>query len=38
MFKPHIIVPAVQVDTEQLDAKLNEFGNIALGERKSALR
>ena len=34
MFKPHIIVPAVQVDTEQLDAKLNEFGNIALGERK----
>ena len=34
MFKPHVIVPAVQVDTEQLDAKLNEFGNIALGERK----
>ncbi len=34
LFKSHVIVPATQVDTALLDAKLNEFGNIVIGERK----
>ena len=34
LFQSHVIVPATQVDTALLDAKLNEFGNIVLGERK----
>lgn len=34
LFKSHVIVPATQLDTALLDAKLNEFGNIVIGERK----
>lgn len=34
LFKKHIIIPAAQVDDAMLDAKLNEFGNIVLGQRK----
>ncbi len=34
LVKEHVIIPAPQVDDDLLDAKLNEFGNIVLGERK----
>lgn len=34
LFKEHVIVPAPQTDTARLDEKINEFGNIVLGERK----
>ncbi len=34
LFKEHVIVPAPQADMERLDEKINEFGNIVLGERK----
>ncbi len=34
IFKDHVIVPAPQVDTALLDAKIHEFGKIVLGERK----
>ncbi len=34
IFKEHVIVPAPQLDTNLLDAKLNEFGNEVLGELK----
>lgn len=34
LFKEHVIVPAPQTDAEKLDAKLNEFGTMVLGERK----
>lgn len=34
LFKSHVIVPATQLDTALLDVKLNEFGNIVIGERK----
>jgi vancomycin resistance protein YoaR len=34
LFSKHVISPSAQVDTEKLDEKLNEFGNIVLGERK----
>ncbi len=34
LFKPHVIIPAAQVNTEMLDAKLNEFANISVGELK----
>lgn len=34
MFRPHIIVPAPQVDEERLTEKLNECGNAMKGERK----
>lgn len=34
LFKKHIIVPAPQLDNDKLDEKINEFGNIILGERK----
>lgn len=33
-FKAHTILPSTQIETDNLDAKLNEFGNIVLGERK----
>ncbi|MCD8180338.1 MAG: VanW family protein [Firmicutes bacterium] len=33
LFEDHVIVPALQADTDMLDAKLNEFGNAVLGER-----
>lgn len=33
IFSKHVITPSAQVDTEKLDEKLNEFGNIVLGER-----
>lgn len=34
LFTKHTIMPAPQLDTEKLDEKINEFGNIILGERK----
>ncbi|MGN0108290.1 MAG: peptidoglycan binding domain-containing protein, partial [Hominilimicola sp.] len=34
LFQNHVIIPATQLNTELLDAKLNEFGNSVLGERK----
>lgn len=34
LVKEHVIIPTPQVDDDMLDAKLNEFGNIVLGERK----
>lgn len=34
LVKEHVIIPAPQVDDAMLDAKLNEFGNIVLGELK----
>ncbi len=34
IFQSHVIIPAPQVDTALLDAKLGEFGNMVLGERK----
>lgn len=34
IFTKHVIMPAAKVDTEKLDGKINEFGNIVLGERK----
>lgn len=34
LFKKHVILPAPQVDIERLDEKINEFGNIVLGELK----
>ncbi len=34
LFSKHIIMPAVQVNEEKLNEKINEFGNIVLGERK----
>lgn len=34
IFKEHVIVPAPQVDTALLDAKIHEFGKMVLGERK----
>lgn len=34
LLKKHVIMPAAKVDTEKLDEKINEFGNIVLGERK----
>lgn len=34
LVKEHVIIPAPQVDDAMLDAKINEFGNIVLGERK----
>lgn len=33
IFTKHVIVPAPQTDTERLDEKISEFGNIVLGER-----
>lgn len=33
LFGKHVITPSAQVDTEKLDEKINEFGNIVLGER-----
>lgn len=34
LVKEHVIIPAPQVNDDMLDTKLNEFGNIVLGERK----
>lgn len=34
LVKSHIIVPAPSVDDDMLDVKLNEFGNIVMGELK----
>ncbi len=34
IFQSHVIVPAPQFDTALLDAKLGEFANTVLGERK----
>ncbi len=33
LFSKHVITPSAQVDIEKLDEKLNEFGNVVLGER-----